>query len=88
MVPEVSGFGVNESGTAFSAAEGGPAKGTRKRKSEVAMDSDTPAAPLTSRTTKTVRGDKSKRRRDESIKSCFNFLHATFFLVHHCIFCI
>ena len=64
VIPEVSGVGG--SGNAFTA--GGPAKGTRKRKSEVTMDLDIPeTASLTTPVTKTMTtgGNKSKRRKDK-----------------------
>ena len=71
VAPEVSGVGG--SGNTFSAAAagggggGGPAKGTRKRKSEVAMDLDIQeTAPLTTPVTKTTTGgNKSKRRKEK-----------------------
>jgi len=44
----------------------GPAKGTRKRKSDVVMDSEIPGATAAAHTTKTTGGGgKSKRRRDK-----------------------
>ena len=73
--PEASGVEASGSGTTFAATPtgggGGPTKASRKRKSEVAIESDTPATPLdtpplTSITSKTTAGgNKSKRRRDK-----------------------
>jgi hypothetical protein len=66
VTPEVSGVGG--SGNTFNAGNGGgPAKGTRKRKSEMAMDLDIPeTAPSTTSATKTTTGgNKSKRRKDK-----------------------
>jgi len=59
MVPDGS-----SSGTFGAPAPAGPAKGTRKRKSEVAMDLDTPSIPLTT-AAKTMTGNKAKRRKDK-----------------------
>jgi len=69
VTPEVSGVGG--SGDTFATAggggDGGPAKGTRKRKSEMAMDLDIPeTTPSTSPVTRsTMGGNKSKRRKDK-----------------------
>ena len=65
VIPEVSDVG--RSGNTFIGG-GGPAKGTRKRKSEVTMDLDIPeTALLTTPVTKTMTtgGNKSKRRKDK-----------------------
>jgi hypothetical protein len=61
VTPEVSGVGG--SGNIFIA--GGPAKGTRKRKSELAMDLDIPETGPLSTTKTTTGGNKSKRRKDK-----------------------
>ena len=73
VTPEVSG--ISGSGNTFgaaaaAAADGGPAKGTRKRKSEMALDLNisetTPlTTPVTRTTTTTTGGNKSKRRKDK-----------------------
>jgi heat shock transcription factor, other eukaryote len=65
VASEVSGVGGSGSTfTSAAAGGGGPAKGTRKRKSEVAMDSDISGAALPA--TKTTAGsNKSKRRKDK-----------------------
>ena len=60
--------GVEGSGSTFTATGGEPTKGSRKRKSEVAMsDLDIPGtAPLTTPATKTTTGgNKAKRRKDK-----------------------
>ena len=59
VVPEGSG-----NGTFGAPASAAPAKGTRKRKSEVAMDLDTPSTPLTT-AAKTTTSNKAKRRKDK-----------------------
>jgi hypothetical protein len=65
VAPEVSGVGGSSNAfTAAAGGVGGPAKGTRKRKSEVAMDMDIPGTA--SPATKTTAGvNKSKRRKDK-----------------------
>ena len=68
MTPEMSGGGGDTFNVAAAAAGGGgegsgPAKGTRKRKSEVDFSSES-STPLTTPRT-TTGGNKSKRRKDK-----------------------
>ena len=63
VTPELLGVGGSGNTFAITAAGGdGPAKGTRKRKSEMAMDLD---VPETTPVTKTTTGNKSKKRKDK-----------------------